>query len=281
MRETIAAGDWQAKYAISTSIFGKEPLDVALGKIAAGGFAWIEICGSPFHLDPRSEPDVGAARDGLRRNALRVHALHAPYTGMKLGHPDRALIADWVQVIGASLEIGVEIGAALAVVHVNGDPAGLTDAMYDDSKQAAIECIGRLQARAGELGIRLALENMTRRPHLQRRFGMSLQELSSVFPDSTLGFCLDVGHAAACRIDIAGEIAAAGHRLATVHLDSNDGEDDLHWLPPRGIVDWQASKQMLVAGGYAGRYVIELKGYDDPEGIFAQAVAFAKADADG
>ena len=279
MSEAISAGDWRAKYAISTSIFREEPLEAALRKIAAGGFKWIEVCGSEFHLDPRNRPDVAAARDSLRRAELRVHALHAPFNGLKLGHPDRTLMAEWLRVIGASLEIGVEIGAPLAVIHVNGDPAGLTDAMYDDSKQAAIEYIGKLQVRARELGIRLALENMTRRPHLRRRFGMSLQELSTVFPDFNLGFCLDVGHAAACRLDSAVEIAAAGDRLVTVHVDSNDGEDDLHWLPPRGIVDWQADKRLLVAGGYAGRYVIELKGYDDPEGILAQAVAFAKADA--
>ncbi len=278
MSETNSPTTWQDTYAISTSIFRKDTLAVALGKIANGGFQWVEVCGSDTHLDPRYQPDVAEARDLFRALNLRAHALHTPFTTLKLGHPDPKLIPEWLRVIGASLEIGVEIGAALAVVHVNGDPAGLTDAMYAESRQVSIEYIEALRVRARELGIKLAIENMTRRPHLRQRFGMSLQELCSTFPGSDLGFCLDVGHTATCRIDPAAEIAAAGNRLVTIHVDSNDGEDDLHWLPPRGIMDWSRNKKLLVAGGYRGRYVIELKGHDDPDGIFAQAVAFARED---
>jgi sugar phosphate isomerase/epimerase len=269
---------WYEKYAISTSIFRNASLPEALNKIAAGGFKWIEVCGSEFHLDPRSNPDVAAARDAFRKTGIRAHSLHTPFTGLKLGHPDRSLKQEWLRVIGASLAIGVEIGAPMAIIHVTGDPSLLKDEMYEGSRQIAMEYIGELQLRAHALGIRLVLENMTKHPHVRRRFGMTLQELSRDFPDPEIGFCLDTGHAAACCLDMAIEIGAASKRLITTHVDSNDGDTDLHWMPTRGILDWRKTKNILTQSGYAGRFLLELKGHDDPEGIFAQAVAFAKSD---
>jgi sugar phosphate isomerase/epimerase len=277
-KEKKVDDSWGEKYAISTSVFRNISLPEALRKIAAGGFKWIEVCGSEFHLDPRSKPDVAAAANAIRQTGLRVHALHTPFTGLKLGHPDRSLKAEWLRVIGASLEIGAEIGAPLAIIHVTGDPSGLTDEMYASSRQIAIEYIRELQVCARTLGIRLALENMTKRPTLRRRFGMTLQELCRDFPDPAIGFCLDTGHGAACRLDLAVEIRTAGNRLITTHVNSNDGEDDLHWLPTRGILDWRATRDALERNGYAGRCLLELKGHDDPDGIFAQAVAFVKTD---
>ena len=271
-------GDWREKYAISSSVFRHIPLPEALPKIAAGGFKWIEVCGSEFQLDPRSNPDVTAARNAFRQTGLSVHSLHTPFTGLKLGHPNRALMQDWLRVIGASLEIGVEIGAPLAIIHVTGDPSSLTDAMYEDCRTVVLEYIGELQLRARALGIQLALENMTKRPRLKRRYGMTLQELSRDFPDPDIVFCLDTGHAAACGLDMAVEIRAAGSRLVTTHINSNDGVDDKHWLPSRGILDWPAARDALVQNSYNGRYLLELKGHDDPEEVFAQAVAFAQAD---
>lgn len=269
---------WQEKYAVSTSVFRNINLAEALRKIAAGGFKWIEVCGSEFHLDPRSHPDIAAARNAFCQTGLRVHSLHTPFTGLKLGHPDRMLMPEWLRVIGASLEIGAAIGAPFAIIHVTGDPSGLTDEMYPASRQIAMEYIGELQVRARALGIRLALENMTKHPSVRRRFGMTLQELDRDFPDPEIGFCLDTGHAAACRLEMATEMRAAGKRLITTHVNSNDGEEDRHWLPTRGILDWRATRDALAQNGYAGRYLLELKGHDDPEGIFAQAVAFAKTD---
>ncbi|MBM3131261.1 MAG: sugar phosphate isomerase/epimerase [Chloroflexi bacterium] len=269
---------WQDQYAISTFTFRNAGLLEALRKIAASGFKWIEISSSEFHLDPRRNPDVPAARNALRQMDLHVHALHTPFIGLKLGHPNRALKQEWLRVVGASLEIGVEIGAPLAVIHVTDDAQELTDEMYEASRQIVIEYIAELQIRAQALGIRLALENMVKSPNLRRRFGMTLAELSRAFPDPEIAFCLDTGHAMTNRLDLATEIRAAGKRLMTTHINSNDGVDDLHWLPTRGVLDWQKIKHLLMQSGYAGRYLLEVKGDADPDAILTQAVAFARAD---
>jgi sugar phosphate isomerase/epimerase len=269
---------WQNQYAISTFTFRNAGLLEAVQKIAASGFRWIEISSSEFHLDPRRNPDVPAVRNALHQMDLHVHALHTPFIGLKLGRPGRALKQEWLRVIGASLEIGVEIGAPLAVIHVTDDAQALTDEMYEDSRQIAIDYVGELQVRAHALGIRLALENMAKHANLSRRFGMTLAELSRAFPDPEIAFCLDTGHAMTYRLDLATEIRTAGKRLMTTHINSNDGVDDLHWLPTRGVLDWQKTKHLLTQNGYTGRYLLEVKGYADPDAILTQAVAFARTD---
>jgi sugar phosphate isomerase/epimerase len=279
--QTSPAAGWQEKYALSTCVLDQTDFPIALEKIAASGFRWIEVGGTHTHLDCRQNPDVGAAAAAIRRLGLHVHSLHTPFTGLRLGHPDPTLLPEWLRVVGRSLEIGTELGAAYAIIHVTGEPAGLTDAMHDACRQINIDYIHALQLRARALGICLALENMLLRPHLKARYGRSLTELCADFPDPQIGFCLDTGHAAVAGLDQAAEIRAAGRRLVTTHLASNDGVDDKHWLPDRGLVDWPSVRRALVQSGYAGRYLLELKGGDDPDGVLAQAVAFAQADFDG
>jgi sugar phosphate isomerase/epimerase len=270
--------DWSDQYVMSTCVYRQESFELAVSKIAASGFKSIEVFGSSMHLDPRYSPDVKAARELLRKTDLQVHSIHTPFSDLKLGHPDQKLKQEWLRVIGASLEIGVQIGAPLAVVHVTGEAHELTDAMFEASKQIAMDFIEELRIRAQKLGIRLAIENLTRVPNLQRRFGMTLGELCSVFPGSDIGFCLDTGHTISARMDMAAEINAAADRLVSIHLDSNDGTSDKHWLPTCGILDWPLTKKLLKRGGYEGEYVLELVGYDDPDGVLAQAVDFAKSD---
>jgi sugar phosphate isomerase/epimerase len=270
--------DWSDQYVMSTCVYRNDSFEHAVLKIGASGFKSIEVFGSSMHLDPRSDPDVKAAKDLLAKTNLLVHSIHTPFTNLKLGHPDKALKQEWLRVIGASLEIGIEIGAPLAVVHVTGEATELTDAMFDASKQIAMDFIEELRIRAKKLGIRLAIENLTRIPNLQRRFGMTLVELCGAFPGADVGFCLDTGHTIAGRFDMASEINAADKRLVSIHLDSNDGSSDKHWLPTRGILDWPRTRNLLRQGGYQGCYVLELVGYDDPDDVLSQAVAFAKSD---
>ena len=98
------------------------------------------------------------------------------------------------------------------------------------------------------------------------------------FPDPDIGFCLDTGHAVLSGLDLEAKIRAAGGRLLSTHIASNDGLSDRHWLPTLGLLDWEAARRCLLEGGYTGRYVLEVLGGDDPDGVLRQAVALASAD---
>jgi sugar phosphate isomerase/epimerase len=269
---------WQEQYAATTVLFRENSLDEALTKIAVAGFRWVEISADGIHLDPRLNPDVSAVRSLLKELGLQVHGIHTPFRGLKIGHPNADLKESRPQVISESLAIGAAVGAGIAVVHVTCAPEALSDEAYEESKKTAIEYIEELRPQARELGITLALENLGPRPHLKRRFGSSLKELNEAFPGQDVGFCLDVGHMARNGLDIWSEIEGAGQRLISIHANSNDGVRDLHWLPTQGVPDWAEVKSALTRSGYDGRYVLEIKGSQDPDGMLRRIVEFAKAD---
>ena len=272
-------GCWQERYALSTSIFQDNSLEEALPKIAAAGFKYVEITANGTHLDPRGRPDTLAVRSLMGDLGLQAHSIHTPYTNLKIGHPDIDLSESHPEVVAASLEIGAQVGAKMAVVHVTAAPKGLSDDVYERSREVSIAFVGKLRLRARELGITLALENLGLRPHLRRRFGSSLKELSEAFPGPDIGFCLDVGHALRNGLDIRSQIEAAGSRLICLHIHSNDGVDDCHWLPTQGLLDWAATSAELHRSGYGGRYVLEIRGGSEPVALLDQTAAFAQTDA--
>lgn len=264
---------WQEQYAIATCIYRPFPLEHALRRIAASGFRWVEI--SQIHMDPRKDPDVKGTAALLRELNLGVHSLHTPFIGVYMGHPAAERVAEAHRVIDRAVEVGAELGAPLAIVHVTTDVAELTDEMYDASRSTAIEFVGELAAKAKALGMRVALENLGTGRQQVRRFGVSLAELTEAFPSPEIGFCLDTGHATLTGLDMRAEIAAAGKRLISTHIASNDGLTDKHWLPNNGLVDWASTKRLLDDGGYTEHYVFEVLGYDDPDAVLREAVETA------
>lgn len=267
------------RYALSTSLLKEMCLEEALIQIAAAGFKHLEIMTNGVHLDPRANPDTRAVRSLMEDLGLQAYSIHTPYARMKLGHPDVDVSESQPEVIAESMEIGAEVGAKVAVIHVTAFPRMLRDDMFERSREISIAFIERLVPRAKELGITLALENLGLWPWLHRRFGTSLEQLAGEFPDPEVGFCLDVGHALRNQADLPSEIEASGSRLACLHIHSNDGVHDDHWLPTQGTLDWPKTKAELQKSGYTGRWVLEIRRGADPDSLLSQVAEFAKSDA--
>ncbi|MEC7228144.1 MAG: sugar phosphate isomerase/epimerase, partial [Candidatus Latescibacterota bacterium] len=72
---------------------------------------------------------------------------------------------------------------------------------------------------------------------------------------------MDSGHLQISREDPASVIAQAGDRLGYVHLDDNDGKDDLHWALCDGVLTRTDLRELLVAltqSPYMGPVSLEL-----------------------
>src|SRR5262249_15004041 len=77
-----------------------------------------------------------------------------------------------------------------------------------------------------------------------------------------LGLLLDVGHCLISREDPATVVAHAKERLFYVHLDDNDGVNDLHLPLLKGYLTEQtlrATLASLQSEGYAGGLSLELR----------------------
>ena len=64
---------------------------------------------------------------------------------------------------------------------------------------------------------------------------------------SNLYLLMDSGHLQISRENPASVIAQAGDRLGYVHLDDNDGQDDLHWALCDGVLTRTRLRELLVA----------------------------------
>jgi sugar phosphate isomerase/epimerase len=271
-------GDYRDRYAISTWHYVASPLEDALRGIAAAGFKWVEMWGDKAHLDPRIHPDMRAIGHLLGRLGLRVHSIHAPFSGLDLGLPGGARKADAQRVIGDALELGAALGATLAVIHVSSHGEDLQEsARYCESGRVVEDLVHSLLQVAGRTGVGLALENLP--PEANRRyFGCCLQELAAIFPDPSVGFCLDIGHAILHEVSIASEIQVAGSRLRSLHVHNNDGIHDRHWPPRQGIINWRATKAELARIGYEGAFVLEVDRGEDADAVVQELAEFAKYD---
>ncbi len=71
-----------------------------------------------------------------------------------------------------------------------------------------------------------------------------------------LRVCLDVNHFLQEKPEDA--ILLLGDRIATLHISDYDGVDERHWLPGKGIIDWNAVLSALEKVGYNGAFNYEV-----------------------
>lgn len=259
-------------FALSTRLYLRDGLDVALRRIAAAGFRWVELWADGCHLDPRQDLDVPAAARLMRDLGIRAHSVHTPFGGLYLGHPARCDRSAAYALIAGAMERAAELGARVAVVHPNSYEGPLEPELHDASRAAAHEIVARAAAAAERLGMRVAVENMVGVGYW--RYGVTIAELARDLADRRVGFCLDVGHASVQGLDIPGQVRAAGDRLASLHVHDNDGRADRHLPPLRGVIDWAALDAALAAAGYAGRRVLEIAYREGEEdALLAEAAA--------
>jgi sugar phosphate isomerase/epimerase len=253
-------------YGVSTWLYAKRSLEDALTRIAGAGFRQVELWAEGSHLDPRVAPDIRAVGVQLKNLGLQVHSVHLPFAGMSAGAPGLTPTEHWLDLSQTTLEYCAQLGGRVAVVHVRG-PAH--ESSPGDDATDAVAMVQELKQTANRLGIGLALENMLRLG--ERKFDLSLEELVHVFPDESIGFCLDTGHAAVNGVDVLSELHSAGKRLLSVHANNNDGHSDLHASPVQGVLDWTAVEDGFRAIGYEGPRILEVSGWDtDPDDVLRE-----------
>jgi sugar phosphate isomerase/epimerase len=218
-----------------------DPVDEVIEDIATAGFEVIDV---------RPHTVGGEARE---RN-LRVSCIAASQ-GMPdevaLYSRDEAVIDQAVEYIEKALDYGADLGVKTAYVvpEKDEDAGGL---------ERYAQSLVQLADRAGELGIRLCIEHFpgTVLPTVAATLGF----LRAV-GHANLYLLFDIGHAQMSKENPAAAIRAAGSQLGYVHLDDNDGEEDLHLGLTDGVLTEEVLQQTFaaLAGiGYDGEVSLEL-----------------------
>jgi len=239
---------------VSTSMFGEFRPREFLPLFRGNGIAGVEISINCFDL-LRDESGYERLKDELDRCDVRVWSIHSPFApDMDISSPDerprrRALGGAFI-----CLERLVELGGRCLIVHPSAEP--IDEAERAERLARAAESLRELKAQNEEFGpVRIAVENLPR-----ASLGRTSAELNALLDEVRsphFGVCLDVNHAnfRETLIEVTGAFAA---RIYSLHLSDNDGVDERHWMPGRGVLEWAEWVEALDKTPYDGPFVYEI-----------------------
>lgn len=250
------------KLSYSTVGFLDRDVEASLDAITKAGFRYVEILGQEPHI---SEPLSGRAllkfRLRLEQRGLKA-SIHAPLGTNVLGAPDEQWRLEKVKVLADYVRFAGDLGAEEIVIHpipnpmfvLEPDNPALPKCMLDAARRSIEELI----PIANKAGVRILLENL---PYLCNYPLLTMRDLRlfiDAYPEESVGLTLDTGHAGISKNDPAEEIRIAGNRLCNIHLQDTDLEDDRHWLPTHGVLDWNRILQALSEIQYDNLWTFEV-----------------------
>lgn len=206
------------------------------------------IAGAGFHPEVRMTdvehlmrvPDAEVAR--LRKLVENRHLsifTHGPFLGLDVASLNGHIARYSVDCIERGCEVTAGLGGSTMVVHTNYSPFYSREGLREWLGNWG-ERMGDVLAKAGGLGVRIALENAwEERPE-------ALARLVDLLPPGAASVCLDTGHICAfSRLPAARWWELLGERVIALHLHDNDGSSDDHLPPGRGIFDFPALAEIL------------------------------------
>ena len=246
--------------ALSTGVFGTEPLLELMPVIRQAGFRRLELV-------DRSEQTGGTdALDAMVRQAATCgidvpnwHLIQeSPFCGR------RRVRRDAVERTKQSIERGAGIGARNHVLHWY---HRFLDRGCDSLWR---EVVDEWADHAARLGVRLLMETVPDKPSNERYVpSQEIFEFVCNYPPETLSICIDVNHSN-LREQLPDVAYAVRERLVSLHVSDNDGHAERHWLPGQGVIDYPSLFAGLEAAEFDGLFVLEVgKWCEQPRALSA------------
>jgi len=94
--------------------------------------------------------------------------------------------------------------------------------------------------------------------------------------DPGLGLCLDTGHCLLNGFDLSTEVRRCAGHLLTLHASDSDGREDRHWVPAKGILDWNRFLTDLKSIRYQRMFILEVAGQGDEDLVLKESRAVAE-----
>lgn len=236
------------KYTYNTLVYGAEPIEVGIARVADAGYDGVELVGEP------GQTDAAAISTALQNNGVRASSIVSIYT------PERDIVSSNASVRSAAkdyVKANIDYGHALGADIVTFTPTACmkisAEAPIEQEWDWAIEAASDLARYASGAGLRLALEPWNRyETYLITRSEQAIRFIDEV-NHPNLGYMADTFHMAIEETDIAQSIRSAGARLAHVHLaDSNRA------APGEGHTDFDPILRAIADVGYTGWISYEL-----------------------
>jgi len=245
-------------YAISTWLVGRIPTDEAITLMAGNGFTQTELSAdwAPIVMDWEQDPESVCGK--LAAAGISVPSVHSPEAGRRLDLLDdearMASVQDNIRYFGLMKACGIpEI-----IIHPISGAAGKDDEAWAKVPGKTRESLKVLADAAGELGLRLAVENLGGGGRPGSTMASVLELIDGL--DGHVGLCMDIGHSQQAHLDLLAELqtALASGKLFTLHLHDVDPTGKDHYIPGEGCIDFEPYLAMLRAHGYDRGRTLEI-----------------------
>lgn len=261
------------RFGISTHLFHDQRLSRDhLALVASYGFEAVEVFGTRAHFDYRDPAAIAQLQSWLKETGLVLHGVHAPImdrygdeksVSYSTADPDNAARQTAVREAAAALEIARTIPFKVLVLHL-GKPSKGNGA---NSRAAASRSLEEVCRTADAVSVRVAVEVI---PNELSSASALVTLLERDFDASSVGICMDFGHAHLMG-DVADAIETAAEHLITTHVHDNRRRDDDHLVPYQGTIDWAAALMTMQKIGYDGTYLMELANTGSPAAVLEEA----------
>jgi sugar phosphate isomerase/epimerase len=236
------------KYAYNMLVYGSEPLDLGIQRIAKYGYDFVEVVGEP------TTTSIPFVQQALAENNIGVSTVISIFT------PERDLVSsnesireNTIKYLKSNIDFAVQLGAKIVTLTPTAcmkiRPEVAREIEWDWAVAGALEAA----SYAKENGVRIAVEPWNRyESYLINRLDQSIDFCKQV-DSSGIGVMADTFHMAIEDSDIPAAITRAGKSLIHVHLaDSNRA------APGRGHLNFTDIVRALNQIDYKGVCSFEL-----------------------
>ncbi|OGO83323.1 MAG: hypothetical protein A2Y21_02120 [Clostridiales bacterium GWC2_40_7] len=254
--------DWML--GMSTCAFSELSFE-SLKKCSEAGVNCIELGFTNEGFEAISENGrkyLGKIAGLVRQNGLTLWSGHMPYFGnWSIDTPDNEIRTRSVKNCCELLEMGAGVGMSKMVIHPSSEIQDHED--RDLHMKFSKESLCILNEKAKCLQIQLAVEVLPR----SCLANTSTEMLKLIAGIEGVGICCDMNHL--LQESAVEFIKKTGNRIVTTHVSDYDGIDERHWLPGKGINNWQEIVHVLVNAGYTGPFMYEVRNIQDTGPITA------------
>ena len=242
------------KFGFAIRFLSMSPGDEVFKAVAASRrLDTLELCPEIFDQDQKGT-NKASLKKRLKEGGLRAETFHARFGAESdFSALDKAAWLKAIKNAEDAIEMAVEFGASIMVVHASSEPIPAeTRAKRIEQSRKALD---HLAGRCTKLRIKVAVEFLPR-----TCLGNSVEELLELagnHHNHVLGVCLDVNHLMSRYAELPDYVRRLGSRLHSLHLSDCDKTDEKHWFPGKGVIDWKALMAALREVNFNGPMTYE------------------------
>ena len=252
------------KLGVSTSVFLHQNLETALQKIGDLGLKYVEIWGEPPHLwvDNVNYNYLKSVKKLLNKYNLEP-SYHGPAHDVDITSMNPGIKKESIKQHKRSLDIAKYLGVKVYVVHAGSFYPGDID-KTNQGFDRLYSSIDELLTLAKKYDIVLAIENHPVNENGIFNNPKTMKKVIDDFNSPYIKATLDLGHANLTNYPVIDYIKELKDDIKHIHLNDNNGLEDLHQIYGRGNLDSKNLIKALKDIGFNGVGVLEIWAPDNP-----------------